>query len=88
MDVYQILQSISGKKKNNYFFALLYNYRRLPILEETASEIQKVTGNKVLALQCDVRDPEAIKNAGIFLNKIQGPIIYFLDGRSQSRHKP
>merc|ERR1712226_597040 len=37
--------------------------RRLPILEETASEIQKVTGNKVLALQCDVRDPEAIKNA-------------------------
>ena len=47
----------------------MYNYRRLPILEETASEIQKVTGNKVLALQCDVRDPEAIKNAGIFLNK-------------------
>jgi len=37
--------------------------RRLPVLEETASEIQKVTGNKVLALQCDVRDPEAIKNA-------------------------
>merc|ERR1712186_133779 len=37
--------------------------RRLPVLEETASEIQKVTGNKVLPLQCDVRDPEAIKNA-------------------------
>merc|ERR1719189_3348559 len=37
--------------------------RRLPILEETASEIQNITGNKVLPLQCDARDPEAIKNA-------------------------
>merc|ERR1712029_1218818 len=36
---------------------------RLPVLEETASEIQKSTGNKVLPLQCDVRDPEAIRKA-------------------------
>ena len=35
--------------------------RRLPVLEKTASEIEGLTGNPVLPLQCDVRDPEAIK---------------------------
>merc|ERR1719400_2416805 len=37
--------------------------RRLPVLEETASDISKLTGNKVLPLQCDIRDPVAIKSA-------------------------
>ena len=35
--------------------------RRLPILEDAANEITEKTGNKVLPLQCDVRDPNAIK---------------------------
>ena len=44
-----------------FYVKSFYFFRRLPILEETASEIQKSTGNKVLPLQCDVRDPEAIR---------------------------
>ena len=39
------------------------NFRRLPVLEETAADISKLTGNKVLPLQCDIRDPVAIKSA-------------------------
>lgn len=37
--------------------------RRLPVLEKTAAEISSETGNKVLPLQMDVRNPEAVKNA-------------------------
>ncbi len=37
--------------------------RRLPVLEATASEISSATGNQVLPLQCDIRDPKAIKDA-------------------------
>lgn len=37
--------------------------RRLPVLEATASEITKETGHKVLPLQMDVRDPDAVKKA-------------------------
>ena len=35
--------------------------RRLPVLQNTANEITAITGNPVLPLQCDVRDPQAIK---------------------------
>ena len=38
-------------------------FRRLPVLEETAADISKLTGNKVLPVQCDIRDPAAIKAA-------------------------
>merc|ERR1719273_2599902 len=37
--------------------------RRLPVLEAAASDISNLTGNKVLAVQCDIRDPAAIKSA-------------------------
>jgi 2,4-dienoyl-CoA reductase len=37
--------------------------RRLPVLEATALEITKSTGNKVLPIQCDIRDPKAIQSA-------------------------
>ena len=37
--------------------------RRLPVLESTAEEITAATGNAVLPLQCDVRDPAAIAAA-------------------------
>jgi len=37
--------------------------RRLPILEETAKEIESLTGGQVLPVSCDVRDPLAIKEA-------------------------
>ncbi|CAI9546660.1 unnamed protein product [Staurois parvus] len=37
--------------------------RKLDVLKETAAEISTETGNKVHALQCDVRDPESVKKA-------------------------
>lgn len=37
--------------------------RRLPVLQQTASEITSSTGNRVVPFQCDIRDPEAIKSA-------------------------
>lgn len=40
--------------------------RKLKVLEETALEITKETGNKVLPVQMDVRDPKSVK-AGVDL---------------------
>merc|ERR1712242_198188 len=37
--------------------------RRLPVLETTAQEISEITGNRVLPIQCDIRDPAAVKGA-------------------------
>ncbi|XP_032415440.1 2,4-dienoyl-CoA reductase [(3E)-enoyl-CoA-producing], mitochondrial isoform X1 [Xiphophorus hellerii] len=34
--------------------------RKLDVLQETASEISSQTGNQVHALQCDIRDPQAV----------------------------
>ena len=50
------------------YIVILYSlfltiFRRLPVLEETAADISKLTGNKVLPVQCDIRDPAAIKSA-------------------------
>ncbi|KAK5617950.1 2,4-dienoyl-CoA reductase, mitochondrial [Crenichthys baileyi] len=36
--------------------------RKLDILQQTANEISRQTGNKVHAIQCDVRDPQAISH--------------------------
>jgi len=37
--------------------------RRLPVLEAAAAEISKETGNPVLPIQLDIRNPEAVKAA-------------------------
>ncbi|XP_048776611.1 2,4-dienoyl-CoA reductase [(3E)-enoyl-CoA-producing], mitochondrial-like [Ostrea edulis] len=37
--------------------------RKLPVLEKTAEEISGSTGNKVLAVAADVRDPDSVKAA-------------------------
>jgi len=37
--------------------------RRLPVLEEAAKEISNLTGNQVIPIQCDVRNPEKVKDA-------------------------
>ncbi|NXS97477.1 DECR protein, partial [Jacana jacana] len=37
--------------------------RKLDVLKGTAEEISSKTGNKVHAVQCDVRDPTSVKNA-------------------------
>lgn len=37
--------------------------RKLDVVQKTAKEISSETGNQVLAIQCDVRDPEGVKAA-------------------------
>ncbi|XP_066539969.1 2,4-dienoyl-CoA reductase, mitochondrial [Hoplias malabaricus] len=37
--------------------------RKLDVLKQTAEEISSQTGNKVHALQCNVRDPDSVKTA-------------------------
>ena len=46
--------------------------RRLPVLEDTANEIFEKTGNKVLPLQCDVRDPNIVKETVDIVEKELG----------------
>lgn len=44
------------------FLCILFP-RRLPVLETTAGEIASQTGNPVLPVQMDVRNPDAVKAA-------------------------
>ncbi|XP_043831324.1 2,4-dienoyl-CoA reductase [(3E)-enoyl-CoA-producing], mitochondrial [Dromiciops gliroides] len=46
--------------------------RKTDVLKTTAEEISSQTGNKVHAVQCDVRDPEKVKNAVSELIKVAG----------------
>lgn len=39
------------------------HFRRFSILEETAAEISSQTGNPVVAVQMDIRDPSAVSTA-------------------------
>ncbi|XP_053876145.1 2,4-dienoyl-CoA reductase [(3E)-enoyl-CoA-producing], mitochondrial [Malaclemys terrapin pileata] len=46
--------------------------RKIDVLKQTAEEISSKTGNKVHAIQCDVRDPASVKNAVAELIKVAG----------------
>ncbi|XP_069477426.1 2,4-dienoyl-CoA reductase [(3E)-enoyl-CoA-producing], mitochondrial [Ambystoma mexicanum] len=46
--------------------------RKIDVLKETAKEISSETGNKVHAVQCDVRDPTSVSNAVAELIKVAG----------------
>eukprot|EP00076_Gallus_gallus_P047564 XP_418328.1 2,4-dienoyl-CoA reductase, mitochondrial [Gallus gallus] len=46
--------------------------RKLDVLKGTAEEISSKTGNKVHAIQCDVRDPASVKNAVAQLIQVAG----------------
>ncbi|KFQ29810.1 hypothetical protein N332_10949, partial [Mesitornis unicolor] len=46
--------------------------RNLDVLKGTAEEISSKTGNKVHAIQCDVRDPVSVKNAVAELIRVAG----------------
>ncbi|XP_042664705.1 2,4-dienoyl-CoA reductase [(3E)-enoyl-CoA-producing], mitochondrial [Centrocercus urophasianus] len=46
--------------------------RKLDVLKGTAEEISSKTGNKVHAIQCDVRDPASVKNAVAELIQVAG----------------
>lgn len=55
-----------GKAMGLYFLKLGANLvitsRKLDVLQKTASAMMEETGGKVLAVQCDVRDPEQVEN--------------------------
>nr|XP_008508777.1 PREDICTED: 2,4-dienoyl-CoA reductase, mitochondrial-like [Equus przewalskii] len=46
--------------------------RKMDVLKVTADQISSQTGNKVHAIQCDVRDPEMVQNTVSELIKIAG----------------
>ncbi|XP_014821126.1 PREDICTED: 2,4-dienoyl-CoA reductase, mitochondrial isoform X1 [Calidris pugnax] len=46
--------------------------RKLDVLKGTAEEISSKTGNKVHAIQCDVRDPASVKNAVAEIIQVAG----------------
>lgn len=46
--------------------------RKLDVLKQTAEEISKQTGNKVHAVQCDVREPDSVQAAIAELTKVAG----------------
>uniref|UniRef100_A0A8C9WC42 2,4-dienoyl-CoA reductase [(3E)-enoyl-CoA-producing], mitochondrial n=1 Tax=Scleropages formosus TaxID=113540 RepID=A0A8C9WC42_SCLFO len=46
--------------------------RKLDVLKQTAEELSKQTGNKVHAVQCDVRDPAAVEAAVTELVNVAG----------------
>ncbi|MFN3851239.1 MAG: SDR family oxidoreductase [Spirosomataceae bacterium] len=54
-----------GKSMSKYFLELgakvVITSRKLPVLEETAHELETATGGKVLPIACDVRDYGAIE---------------------------
>ncbi|WP_461140724.1 SDR family oxidoreductase [Spirosoma pomorum] len=55
-----------GKSISRYLLELGANVticsRRQPVLDETAAELMRETGGQVLAVACDVRNPEEIEN--------------------------
>uniref|UniRef100_A0ABI7YM32 2,4-dienoyl-CoA reductase 1 n=1 Tax=Felis catus TaxID=9685 RepID=A0ABI7YM32_FELCA len=46
--------------------------RKIDVLKDTAEQISSETGNKVHAVQCDVRDPEMVQNTVLELIKVAG----------------
>ncbi|XP_041045371.1 2,4-dienoyl-CoA reductase, mitochondrial isoform X1 [Carcharodon carcharias] len=46
--------------------------RKLEVLKQTAEEISIQTGNKVHAIQCDVRDPNSVKSTVEQMSKVTG----------------
>ncbi|XP_078396845.1 2,4-dienoyl-CoA reductase [(3E)-enoyl-CoA-producing], mitochondrial [Cetorhinus maximus] len=46
--------------------------RKLDVLKQTAEEISIQTGNKVHAIQCDVRDPNSVKSTVEQMSKVTG----------------
>ncbi|KTF91478.1 hypothetical protein cypCar_00012953 [Cyprinus carpio] len=47
----------------SYVFCRHFNSRNLDVLKKTADEITQQTGNKVHAVQCNVRDPASVEAA-------------------------
>jgi len=72
-----------GKAMATYFSELGANLvissRKLPILEEAAAEIKSKTGNAVLPVACDIRNPEEVENLRIQAEKAFGKVDVLLN---------
>lgn len=72
-----------GKEMATYFSELGANLvissRKLPVLEEAAAEINNKTGNAVLPVACDIRNPEEVENLRIQAEKAFGKVDVLLN---------
>ncbi len=72
-----------GKAMATYFSELGANLvissRKLPVLEEAAAEIKSKTGNAVLPVACDIRNPEEVENLRIQAEKTFGKVDVLLN---------
>lgn len=72
-----------GKAMATYFSELGVNLvissRKLPVLEEAATEINNKTGNAVLPVACDIRNPEEVENLRIQAEKAFGKVDVLLN---------
>ena len=67
-----------GRSMGNYFLELgadlVITSRKLDVLQETAKELEKETGGKVLPLDCDVREIEQVESMFLEAVKAMGKI--------------
>lgn len=72
-----------GKAMATYFSELGVNLvissRKLPVLEEAAAEINNKTGNAVLPVACDIRNPEEVESLRIQAEKAFGKVDVLLN---------
>ncbi|MGN0020438.1 MAG: SDR family oxidoreductase [Sphingobacterium hotanense] len=72
-----------GKAMATYFSELGANLvissRKLPVLEDAAAEINNKTGNAVLPVACDIRNPEEVENLRIQAEKAFGKVDVLLN---------
>ncbi|WP_293931814.1 SDR family oxidoreductase [Sphingobacterium sp. UBA6645] len=72
-----------GKAMATYFSELGVNLvissRKLPVLEEAAAEINNKTGNAVLPVACDIRNPEEVEYLRIQAEKAFGKVDVLLN---------
>ncbi|MVZ65801.1 SDR family oxidoreductase [Sphingobacterium sp. DK4209] len=72
-----------GKAMATYFSELGANLvissRKLSVLEEAATEISGKTGNQVLPIACDIRNPEEVSNLRIQAEKAFGQVDVLLN---------
>ncbi len=72
-----------GKAMATYFSELGANLvissRKLPVLKEAAAEIKSKTGNAVLPVACDIRNPEEVENLRIQAEKTFGKVDVLLN---------
>ncbi|XP_073855179.1 2,4-dienoyl-CoA reductase [(3E)-enoyl-CoA-producing], mitochondrial isoform X3 [Macaca fascicularis] len=67
-----LYSSINEIEKYNMKSYKVFISRKMDVLKATAEQISSQTGNKVHAIQCDVRDPDMVQNTVSELIKVAG----------------